>query len=64
MAQTREETRKPVILADRGFHVIECGGFQQIGDVAQRLVERARARKWRTFIEEARHVASGGTRKR
>ena len=58
MAQTREETRSHVLPARNGLRVIDCGGFQQIGDVAARIVERAKRAKWRTFIEEARHAAS------
>jgi len=59
MSQTREETREPVILADRGFRVIDCGGFQQIGDVAARIVERARRAKWERWLEDVRHHAEG-----
>ena len=63
MAQTREEARSH-LPARNGLRVIECGGFRQIGDVAARIVERAKRAKWRKFIEDVRahnQAASSGS---
>jgi len=54
MAQTREETRSHVLPARNGLRVIDCGGFQQIGDVAARIVERAKRAKWERWMNDVR----------